>query len=181
MPANHNTPHTEEAKRKMSQARIGKPNLSRRRETKIVGDVVLYRCGQCGGFFPAEGFYKDKRTLLGITSACRNCHNSTSIRSRDKDNARKINREHMRRARAVSPEKFRERERKQASERGWDKKREARYQVNLAVSRGDMVKPDECQECHKKTRLTAHHADYDRPLDVVWLCYECHGKKHRDV
>lgn len=35
-----------------------------------------------------------------------------------------------------------------------------------------------CQRCGEK-RSEAHHPDYSKPLEVVWLCHPCHMKEHR--
>lgn len=88
MPANHCKPHTEEAKKKISMARKGKPQPLKRRPIKAVDGVLHYRCGSCKGFFPKDDFHRESRTLLGIKSQCRSCHNKTNVRSRDKDNKR---------------------------------------------------------------------------------------------
>lgn len=180
MPANHNVPHTEEAKAKMRAARLGKPNLARRRETRVENGATLYRCGRCKEFLPADRFYKTKRTILGLTSECRKCHSRTSIKSRDKDRARDANREYMRRARDRSPTVFREREKANSRKRPRDERWRARYELNLAVHRGDLARPDRCEVCGGQVRVTAHHDDYAKPLEVRWLCYECHGKQHRN-
>jgi 5-methylcytosine-specific restriction endonuclease McrA len=86
MPANHCKPHNEEAKRKISQAKRGKALVKKRRPMKVAGGVEHWRCGRCKDFFPVEGFYRNKRTVLGITSDCRSCHGSVSISSRDRKN-----------------------------------------------------------------------------------------------
>lgn len=46
--------------------------------------------------------------------------------------------------------------------------------VARAVKRGQLTKPDTCERCPRRGRLEAHHADYDKPLDVNWLCRRCH-------
>lgn len=48
-----------------------------------------------------------------------------------------------------------------------------------AIRRGDVIKAECCQICEIKTDLDAHHVDYGKPLDVLWLCSKCHGKVHR--
>jgi len=48
-----------------------------------------------------------------------------------------------------------------------------------AVRRGEIKKPNACQLCDSVTELDAHHVDYGRPLDVIWVCHSCHGRVHR--
>ena len=86
MPANHCMPHTEAAKKKMSYAHRGIPLYHKRRPSKVVNGVVVYRCGKCKMFFSMDGFYKNKRTILGLTSECRSCHGETSVKSRNREN-----------------------------------------------------------------------------------------------
>ena len=57
----------------------------------------------------------------------------------------------------------------------------ARQILNRAVRRGEIVKPAVCSQCNRGgdySRIEAHHDDYSRPLDVVWLCAVCHRRKH---
>lgn len=173
----HNMPHSEESKNKMSEAHRGVANVSRRRKTIIKDGITLYQCGVCKEFKPYEDFYKNKRTILGITPECKICHCKISIKTRDKEKARESNRKYMGRARKNNLEKFRKRERSRIREK--DEKYFARLELHNAVKRGDIVKPKCCENCGKEERLTAHHDDYSKPLEVSWLCYRCHGKRHR--
>ena len=52
--------------------------------------------------------------------------------------------------------------------------------VGNSLLRGDMVKPIKCEKCMKEdSRLHAHHEDYEKPLEVIWLCHECHMNVHK--
>ena len=44
---------------------------------------------------------------------------------------------------------------------------------------GNMIRPDACSQCGKTgCPIEAHHEDYSKPLDVMWLCNVCHTEQH---
>jgi len=55
----------------------------------------------------------------------------------------------------------------------------SRNELTKAIQRGDIIRPDKCSECGKECVPDGHHEDYRKPLDVIWLCRTCHGKRHR--
>jgi ribosomal protein S27AE len=57
-------------------------------------------------------------------------------------------------------------------------KKKARNAVLIRVARGTIVRPNKCERCGTETFTEAHHADYTKPLDVEWLCTECHIEHH---
>lgn len=47
--------------------------------------------------------------------------------------------------------------------------------IRDALRDGRIVKPSNCSKCSKQSvRLDAHHHDYNKPLEVEWLCRKCH-------
>ncbi len=56
----------------------------------------------------------------------------------------------------------------------------ARRMVNYHLNKGNMTRPNQCSECKKNCTLEAHHVDYNKPLDIIWLCRLCHAKQHRE-
>lgn len=54
----------------------------------------------------------------------------------------------------------------------------ARNAVAHAIRDGKLKRGEKCFFCEETERLQAHHSDYNRPLDVHWLCPSCHGKLH---
>ncbi len=59
----------------------------------------------------------------------------------------------------------------------------ARRAVERAVRSGKLIRPMFCQLCLGIGRIEAHHEDYTKQLEVVWLCSPCHkgidGYKHK--
>ncbi len=47
-----------------------------------------------------------------------------------------------------------------------------------AVARGEMIRPDLCENCGESGKIQGHHTDYSKPFEVDWLCTKCHGKEH---
>lgn len=55
----------------------------------------------------------------------------------------------------------------------------ARILLRQAVRRGDVLKLPYCEECSMTCITQGHHNDYDKPLDVMWLCSSCHSDVHK--
>ena len=57
----------------------------------------------------------------------------------------------------------------------------ARLLLAQAISKGLLKRPATCSRCGSLARVHGHHEDYSLPLDVVWLCPTCHGRRHRTL
>lgn len=57
-------------------------------------------------------------------------------------------------------------------------KKKARRKLYYAIESGKIIKPEYCDECHKRKIIEAHHLNYKEPLNVKWTCRECHEKEH---
>ena len=53
--------------------------------------------------------------------------------------------------------------------------RSARYAAALAEQLGILVRPKGCAWCRRHYRLERHHWNYDEPLNVTFLCPDCHA------
>lgn len=58
--------------------------------------------------------------------------------------------------------------------------------VERAIKRGIIVKKTHCEVCGStgefkdgRSKIQAHHTDYSKPLQVMWLCQQCHHKWHK--
>jgi hypothetical protein len=110
-------------------------------------------------------YYRDHADYLRQRARERHAANPTPKREREK--ARKIAQSIARRP--SDPE---------------DLKVKASYKVRYAVMTGKLVKPGACQDCGvatEKKSLHGHHEDYSKPLEVIWVCGKCHGKRHRII
>src|SRR5262245_50593113 len=56
-------------------------------------------------------------------------------------------------------------------------KKLARRRLQQAIQKGKILKRP-CIECGK-FETEAHHPDYSKPFDVIWLCRSCHRRIHR--
>lgn len=65
-------------------------------------------------------------------------------------------------------------------ERQYRERRRAYQIVKRALLSGLLIRPELCEKCLKQLVLRAHHDDYSKPLDVIWLCETCHkGTLHK--
>lgn len=56
--------------------------------------------------------------------------------------------------------------------------RNAKERVRLAVRDGILIRPEFCSFCKTLCKAQAHHKDYSKPLEVIWICASCHRFAH---
>ncbi len=62
---------------------------------------------------------------------------------------------------------------------------QAYRKVRTALASGVLVRPDTCSRCGRnpglasdgRAMIQAHHHDYEKPLDVEWICCKCHREE----
>ena len=132
-------------------------------------------CTKCGREKTLSEFPPHKHCRGGRNTQCRACINAYH---------RAYNRKHPERTRAKYRRFYhRHKDRIAKREKRLDRqaKNNIRQLVRLAVKTGLIEKPKRCERCGDEPpphRLHAHHPDYSKPLDVVWLCSQCHGLEH---
>jgi len=64
----------------------------------------------------------------------------------------------------------------------WDKEHPGKRRVHdrtmYAVKTGKIMRPKSCSSCSKECIPHAHHEDYSKSYEVIWLCSYCHFKLH---
>ncbi len=129
-------------------------------------------CFKCKRVLDLTEFYKHPQMKDGHLNKCKECtkkdvsekyyseHESRAEyeRKRNKTPHRKAQViKYMRKNREDNPEKYK-----------------ARSVVSGAIKTNKLVRPNHCSICNELCKPHAHHEDYSRPLDIVWVCVRCH-------
>lgn len=137
-------------------------------------DVDVKTCFKCEVCQPLSEFYRHKGMADGHLNKCKACtkrdalvhrhENVEKIRAHDRDRSKLPHRvslgyENAKAYRKKYPERYR-----------------ANSMVAFALKQGALSKQP-CMHCGS-TEVEAHHPDYSRPLDVVWLCPPAHKEIH---
>jgi len=56
----------------------------------------------------------------------------------------------------------------------------AHNSINNAIHSGKLKRATTCAYCGIACIPEGHHEDYDKPLEVVWLCRQCHQHLHNE-
>ena len=139
-------------------------------------------CKSCGLEKAPSLFYASNK------SRCKEC-----IKTRVKAN-REENIEHYReldRKRANNPDRVQARKDYLLTDAGKESKRKTveKYQESnpkkraVHVATGNAIRDKKltkgsCEVCGTSESIVAHHCDYDKPLDVTWLCAKHHNEWH---
>lgn len=134
----------------------------------------MKKCFKCGIEKDNSEFYTHPQTGDGLLGKCKDCtkkdvkqnrKESEHSREYDRDRAKRPDRKKymsdaQKRRRAKYPEKNR-----------------AYLKVYRAIKKG-IIKRENCF-CGQKAE--AHHDDYKKPLDVIWLCKKHHEERHQQL
>lgn len=129
-------------------------------------------CRSCHIFKPVEQFYRDKNRLDGRWVYCKDC-DRIKLRSRRLKNIETFK---------LKDKKYHAKHRKEISVKrsAYNNKNpekvRARFIVKGAILKGWLIKSP-CLVCGD-VKSQAHHEDYNKPLDVVWLCPLHHRRLH---
>lgn len=132
-------------------------------------------CRTCGIDKP----FSEYPMVNPIPSECKECSNQRRRRNyySDPDKSRLKSREKYYRYKMTADYKNNQvirqrkvRREKPAQYSAWNK-------VRRAVRLGRIIR-GACAKCGWIGKTQAHHEDYSKPLDVVWLCPPCHRKHH---
>lgn len=126
-------------------------------------------CFKCGDEKPLSEFYKHAQMADGHLNKCKDCARKDSIKHRG-DNLEKIRAYDRSRGNRQKPNYTKEYREK------YPKKYKAHCMVNNAIRGGKLFRMP-CEVCGCK-KTTGHHDDYDKPLNVRWLCYAHHSQWH---
>lgn len=132
---------------------------------------VTKACFKCGEIKPLSDFYKHPKMADGHVNKCKEC-NKHDVRTNRKDKVdyyREYDLERGSRRTLEDTQKYRTDN---------PKKYKAHSAVGTAIKSGKLVKAC-CEVCGRED-THAHHCDYDKPLDVMWLCPVHHVEWHQN-
>lgn len=147
-------------------------------------NATTYQCKSCKGEFLAGAFYASNQKTCKACVRAKVSKNRTENADYYRAYDRKRYRENEHRKEAArksssSPAGVESRKRSVAASKANEPhKYQARNAVSNAIRDGKIARGCECFFCGGSERIHAHHHDYNKPLDVFWLCAKCHGKLH---
>jgi hypothetical protein len=149
-------------------------------------------CKDCGEEKPLDGFYAHSRMADGFLNKCKECvkarvakHRSENLdqirnydRSRDTQEHRIAARKAARKAYAKTDSG---KEAKRKGNQKWSSQNKHKTRAHRRVAyalRTGKLKRQACYVCGDDA-TEAHHEDYSKPLDVLWLCDGHHREIHK--
>ena len=126
------------------------------RPQRNVSQIKVYLmkiCPKCKSEKDRSEFYRKQSRKSGLGTWCKDC----CQKYRQSDAGKEAQRRGQQKYRQLNPEKIK-----------------AHHDVEYAIKKGKLIRPDHCESCKKETFVESHHEDYSKPLDVEWLCIKCH-------
>jgi len=135
------------------------------------------KCFKCKTVQPLSEFYKHSKMADGHLNKCKTCTKNDVLIHRGKnlekirayDRGRSKNKHRIALAKEVTKKWRKEDSRRVA----------AHNAVARAIKSGKLTR-GLCNRCGSK-KSCAHHEDYNKPLDIMWLCQPCHTQRHKEM
>ena len=151
-------------------------------------------CTKCGIEKTLENFVKQKSGKYNVTAKCKNCYKkyyekyiskSENKKKRHENYVKRYNKLEIRKRISEQGKEYRKQEyvkkaqikKEMRMREKYPEKRFARNEMTKAICRGDL-KRKPCIMCGN-SKSEGHHEDYNKPLDVIWLCKKHHTELHR--
>lgn len=150
-------------------------------------------CFKCNVIKPLVEFYVHKQMADGHLNKCKECTKLDTFgrteeeiekrKHRDRNRSNHKERIQKNRDRLLSnPEAMKKcNEKKNEWSHRNKHKRNAHLKVSRAVMNGTIKRENNCSNCSSDIKVEAHHEDYSKPLEVIWLCSKCHHLRHKEL
>lgn len=122
-----------------------------------------FKCPTCGQFKAESDFGFRNSEHTKRQSVCRECNNISASSTRAK-------------ARLVTLKVISLNRSKRLYQLSNPDKTRAVSALNQKIASGKIIRPAQCSKCGSESKPEAHHEDYSKPFEVIWLCKGCHGK-----
>lgn len=133
------------------------------------------RCSVCHVEKSREMFHKDKDCIDGLYTQCKVCRKKKSRDDYEKRKEKIL--QYCKDYRKTDQGK--ETRRRESEHFKTTPNYKANYLLTNAVRDGRIDKPKTCSKCNASGKIHGHHYDYTKPLEVVWVCKDCHQWIHR--
>ncbi len=151
------------------------------------------KCFKCGDAKARTEFYRHPQMVDGLLGKCKECTKMDARTHRDANLGKILkydrNRPNATARKADARRRYRERiSTPEGRAREWAAKkkyaigdRRACHIIVCNAIRDGRLKRMPCERCQAEEHIHAHHENYTKPMDVIWLCRPCHGKRHREI
>ena len=135
------------------------------------------QCFRCHETKPLDEFYAHRLMADGHLNKCKSCTKNDVIANRAANimHYRAYDVERNKTPKRLEKLRLNCRRFRQNNPR----KYAAHTLLNNAIRAGKLNRKP-CERCGA-AKSHAHHEDYDKPLEVVWLCAPCHSLRHKEM
>ncbi len=147
-------------------------------------------CPKCETNKSLSDFSKSRCKKDGLQCYCKACQLIAQVAYRKTQAGKETGRRHSqtdtcketsRRYNQTDARKESHREGSKVQRLNYPDKAKAHDAVSNAIRDGKLERPSHCESCFQEKFVHGHHEDYNKPLDVDWLCIKCHFELHRKL